>query len=74
MELEIAREKPNILITGTPGVGKTTLSKLLKEYVDGLQVIHLGRILTNHHISERRIDKPAQTISYLELRVRGARI
>ncbi len=36
MELEINREKPNILITGTPGVGKTTLAKLLKEYVEGL--------------------------------------
>lgn len=36
MELEISREKPNILITGTPGVGKTTLTKLLKEYVEGL--------------------------------------
>jgi broad-specificity NMP kinase len=24
---------PNILITGTPGTGKTTLSRLLSEYV-----------------------------------------
>lgn len=42
MELEINREKPNILITGTPGTGKTTLSKLLGEYIEGLSVVHVG--------------------------------
>lgn len=36
MELENNREKPNILITGTPGVGKTTLGKLVSEYIEGL--------------------------------------
>ena len=33
---------PNILITGTPGTGKTTLAKLLGEYVEGLTVINIG--------------------------------
>lgn len=42
MELEINREKPNILVTGTPGTGKTTLSKLLGDYVEGLKVINVG--------------------------------
>ncbi len=30
------RFAPNILVTGTPGVGKTSFSKLLSEYVEGL--------------------------------------
>ena len=42
MEALPAREKPNILITGTPGTGKTTLAKLLVEYIDGLININLG--------------------------------
>jgi Cdc6-like AAA superfamily ATPase len=35
MDIEVTRTKPNILITGTPGTGKTTLSKLLSEYIEG---------------------------------------
>lgn len=51
MEEEINREKPNILITGTPGTGKTTLSKLLGEYVEGLTVINVGNQKTKIKIN-----------------------
>ena len=38
MDLELKKTKPNILITGTPGTGKTTLSTLLS---DQTGLIHL---------------------------------
>ena len=36
MDVENNKSRPNVLITGTPGTGKTTLSKLLGEYVEGM--------------------------------------
>ena len=48
METEDTRQKPNILITGTPGTGKTTLSKLLSEYVEGLEVVNVGTFYVKH--------------------------
>ena len=39
------RTKPNILITGTPGVGKTTFSRLLVEYVPELTLISVGDLI-----------------------------
>jgi len=42
MEIEPAnmkRKLPNILVTGTPGVGKTTLCKLLAGYVPKMNYI-----------------------------------
>lgn len=37
------RKKPNILVTGTPGVGKTTFCKLLVEYVPELTYASVGK-------------------------------
>ena len=45
MDVEITKSKPNILITGTPGTGKTTMAKLLGEYVEGMQVINVGQLV-----------------------------
>lgn len=45
MELEhvsVSRKIPNILVTGTPGVGKTTLAKLLPEYIEGFRTYNIG--------------------------------
>ena len=43
MELEGQRGKvPNVFITGTHGVGKTNLEKLLGEYIEGFKVFNVG--------------------------------
>ena len=44
MEEEIKRTKPNILITGTPGVGKTTTAKLLSS-LTGLTYVNVGETI-----------------------------
>jgi len=52
MEQEIPvmkNTKPNILVTGTPGVGKTTFARLLAEYVDSLSYINVGMHLQQFH-------------------------
>jgi adenylate kinase len=43
----IVRQKPNILVTGTPGVGKTSLAKLLAEYIEGLLYINVGELVND---------------------------
>ena len=39
-----------MLITGTPGSGKTTLSKLLAEYIQGMQVINVGQLINDQKL------------------------
>ncbi|CAK75489.1 unnamed protein product (macronuclear) [Paramecium tetraurelia] len=50
MEIENNRQKPNILITGTPGVGKSTLGKLLSEHVEGLQYVDVGLLINQRKL------------------------
>eukprot|EP00299_Pterocystis_sp_00344_P008914 c3573_g1_i1.p1 GENE.c3573_g1_i1~~c3573_g1_i1.p1 ORF type:complete len:173 (+),score=39.62 c3573_g1_i1:60-578(+) len=44
----MARTKPNILISGTPGTGKTTTSQMLAEKT-GLRHIEVGKWCAEHH-------------------------
>ena len=50
MDVETSKSRPNVLVTGTPGTGKTTLSKLLGEYVEGMQVINVGQLIVEQKL------------------------
>ena len=45
------RTRPNILLTGTPGVGKTSTAIRLAEAL-GLKHLHLGDLIRQHHFTE----------------------
>lgn len=49
MEIEQHRKTPNILITGTPGCGKTTLAKLLNDSLQ-FQYLNISEIITTHKL------------------------
>lgn len=38
----VKRSKPNVLVTGTPGVGKSTYCKLLAEYIPEMKYLSVG--------------------------------
>ena len=44
---ETERKRPNILVTGTPGVGKTATASLIAEAV-GLKHINVGELIKQH--------------------------
>ncbi|OQS07599.1 adenylate kinase [Thraustotheca clavata] len=50
---EMARRMPNILITGTPGTGKTTMSQLLAEKTH-LEYINVGELVKQHNLHSGR--------------------
>ena len=43
------RSRPNVLVTGTPGVGKTTMCELLAEEA-GMKHINFGSILLEGYV------------------------
>jgi adenylate kinase len=49
----IVRKKPNIFITGTPGVGKTSLAKLLMQKIEGMHYINVDDYVTDKTIYEK---------------------
>ncbi len=48
----IVRKKPNILVTGTPGVGKTSLVKNLMQHIEVLHNISVDDLVTDKTIYE----------------------
>jgi adenylate kinase len=46
-----SRQKPNILITGTPGTGKTSTSSLLAD-VTQLRHINVGELVKEKHLHD----------------------
>ena len=43
---------PNILVTGTPGTGKTTLCHLLAEKLPEMEVVEVGSLVKTHALHE----------------------
>jgi adenylate kinase len=48
------RKRPNVLITGTPGVGKTTTASLIAERVKGFRHINVGELIKLHKCYDGR--------------------
>lgn len=48
---------PNILITGTPGVGKSTFAKILSELETKLTHYNIGELITKHKLYKNWNDK-----------------
>ena len=48
----MTRKLPNILVTGTPGVGKTTMANLLVGYIDGETYVPVANL-----VSEKKLYK-----------------
>mmetsp|Transcript_24578 Transcript_24578/g.52965 ORF Transcript_24578/g.52965 Transcript_24578/m.52965 type:complete len:185 (+) Transcript_24578:174-728(+) len=46
-KVETERKRPNILVTGTPGVGKTATASLIAEAI-GLKHINVGELIKQH--------------------------
>ncbi|KAH8583679.1 nucleotide kinase related to CMP and AMP kinases [Cryptosporidium sp. chipmunk genotype I] len=55
-------KKPNILIIGTPGTGKTSLSKKLAEKLEGYKRIELSKAIKKHTLYKKWDDKMGASI------------
>lgn len=54
--------KPNILIIGTPGTGKTSLSKKLEKKLEGYKRIELSKAIKKHRLYSEWDDKMGASI------------
>jgi adenylate kinase len=50
------RSLPNILVTGTPGTGKTTTSEMIAD-VTGLQHVNVGEIIKTKQFHEGYLEE-----------------
>lgn len=57
----MSRSKPNFLVTGTPGVGKTTFSEMIAQRL-GLVHIPVSRLIAEKHLWEERDEERDCTI------------
>lgn len=48
------RKRPNILITGTPGTGKTTTASLIGERIPSINHLNVGDLIKQHKCYEGR--------------------
>ena len=53
---ESGRKRPNILVTGTPGVGKTSTASLLAETL-GFKHVNVGELIKKHKFYDGRDDE-----------------
>jgi adenylate kinase len=47
------RQAPNVLITGTPGTGKSSLSETLQHAFDGLKHLNISEIIKERKLADR---------------------
>ena len=47
------RNAPNILITGTPGTGKSSLAEMLMHNFDGLQHLNMSEVIKERGLADR---------------------
>jgi adenylate kinase len=57
----MARSSPNFLVTGTPGVGKSTFSELLASRL-GLTHVPVGQLIAERHLWEERDEERDCTV------------
>lgn len=48
----MSRQKPNILITGTPGTGKSTTAATLHKNAPGMQYVDIGALVREKQLHQ----------------------
>lgn len=47
------RVAPNILITGTPGTGKSSLAEMLMHSIDGLKHLNISELIKERKLGDK---------------------